>query len=132
MIQNDKFEDLPAWQKARSTAKRVDVAIGGKYFYSNSDRGQLNKILRAALSIVSNIAEEVERHANKNFIYFLEYARASAGKVRAQLYIPLDYISEGKHELLINALSRQITEFMQYLERNSSRGTLSNKPARSI
>ena len=44
-------------------------------------------MIRAALSIPSNIAEGAERNSKKEFIQFLHIAKGSAAELRTQLYI---------------------------------------------
>jgi four helix bundle protein len=87
------FEDLMAWQKARQLTKEIyNVCRNGEF---QNDIGLRNQICRAAVSIMSNIAEGFERNSNRDFANFLSYAKGSAGEVRCQLFVALDqnYIS---------------------------------------
>jgi four helix bundle protein len=73
---------------------------------------------------MSNIAEGFESRTDVQFINFLGMARASAGEVRAQLYIALDqkYITEEQFKetsAIAQTCARQIASFMKYLESNS-------------
>jgi four helix bundle protein len=49
-----------------------------------------NQIRKAAVSVMSNIAEGFERGGRAEFIQFLSIAKSSAGEVQSQLYIALD------------------------------------------
>lgn len=79
-----QFEDLEIWQLARKLTNKVYSINFGKDF------GLANQICRAAVSIMSNIAEGFERDGNREFIQFLYIAKASCGEVRSQLYITHD------------------------------------------
>ena len=83
-----KFEDLIAWQKARELAKAIYAAIRQDVFAR--DYGLCGQIQRAAVSIMSNIAEGFERGSNADFHRFLVMAKASCAEVRSQLYLALD------------------------------------------
>lgn len=82
-----KFEDLICWQEGRGLVNFIYQLTRKRQF---SDFSLKDQILRAAVSIISNIAEGFERGTKDEFIYFLYIAKASCGEVRAQLYIALD------------------------------------------
>ena len=80
-----KFEDLIIWQKA----KELSVAI---YRVTNTgafakDYGLRNQMQRAAVSVMSNIAEGFERYSRAEFRQFLSIARGSVAEVRSHLYL---------------------------------------------
>ena len=80
------------------------------------------QIRRASVSISSNIAEGFERSSDKEFIYFLNIAKASAGEVRSQLYLAydLEYLNNlDFNELKANTLeiSKMISGFIKYLKK---------------
>jgi four helix bundle protein len=83
-----RFEDLRAWQRARELTNLVYVASAEHPF--ERDFPMRNQIRRAALSIMSNIAEGFDRHRDPEFLYFLRVAKASCGEVRSQLYAAFD------------------------------------------
>ena len=88
MSKIEQFEDLIAWQKARQlTAEVYRVTSKGAFA---KDFGLRDQIQRAAVSIMSNIAEGFERGSRAEFHQFLVIAKASAAEVRSQLYIALD------------------------------------------
>lgn len=90
----DRFEDLIAWQKARIlTGEIYRISKAGAFA---KDFALSNQIQRAAVSVMSNIAEGFERVRYGEFQHFLATAKGSCGELRSQLYIALDvgYISK--------------------------------------
>jgi len=84
----ERFEDLIAWQKARSlTSETYRVTDLGKFA---RDFGLKDQIRRAAVSIMSNIAEGFERGKPSEFHQFLSIAKGSCAELRSQLYVALD------------------------------------------
>jgi four helix bundle protein len=101
----ERFEELIAWQKARVLTRDVYKATGTGDF--SRDFGLKDQIRRAAVSIMSNIAEGFERGRPSEFHQFLSIAKASCAELRAQLYVALDadYITDDLfHELMIKAM----------------------------
>ena len=115
----ERFEDIDCWKEARQLVKLV-YSLTKKESFS-MDRGLRDQIQRAAISIMSNIAEGFESQGNREFVQFLFYAKRSSGEVRAQLYaaLDLDYINEVEskeaNELAIK-VSRMLSSFISYLK----------------
>lgn len=83
-----QFEDLEAWQLAR-----LQVVAIYRLFDSEAtqrDFGLKGQITRAAVSVMSNIAEGFERLNLKEKGHFYNIARASNGEVRSLLYVVAD------------------------------------------
>lgn len=88
MMGPKKFEDLHAWQKARELVNQIyDMTQQGPLA---KDFGLRDQIQRAAVSIMSNIAEGFDRTHKAEKLQFYRVARASAGEVRSLLYILSD------------------------------------------
>src|SRR3954462_9109573 len=83
-----KFEDIIAWQKARVLCAAVyRVTSEGTFAKDFPLRDQIR---RAAISVMSNIAEGFERGKPSEFHQFLCIAKASCAELRSQLYTALD------------------------------------------
>jgi four helix bundle protein len=121
-----KFEDIEAWKKARELTKRIyRTAKIGEFA---KDFGLRNQICRAAVSIMSNIAEGYDRSGKGEFIQFLATAKGSAAEVRSQLYVALDqsYVNEDDFRelsLLAEETARIIGGLMKYLSSSNYSGT---------
>lgn len=83
-----RFEDLLAWQKARALTRKI-YQVSRRHDFLR-DYGLSGQIQRAAVSIMSNIAEGFERGGLREFHQFLSTAKASCAEVRSQLYVALD------------------------------------------
>jgi four helix bundle protein len=119
-----RFEDIEAWQTARELTKLVYTLTNAGEFAR--DFGLRDQMRRAAVSVLSNIAEGFESRTRSLFIDYLGRAKASAGEVRAQAYVALDagYLNEPQFAQLLELAdksSRQISRFMQYLESQKKR-----------
>lgn len=97
----ERFEDLIAWQKARKLTRSIYEATWQDVFAK--DFGLSGQIQRAAVSIMSNIAEGFERGGRGEFHQFLSTAKASCAEVRSQLYVALDvgYLDKANFDRLI-------------------------------
>ena len=83
-----RFEDLDVWQRSRELANLI-YAFSKEGTFSR-DFGLRDQIRRAAVSIMSNIAEGFDRGSNKEFIHFLTIARGSLAEVKSLSYAGLD------------------------------------------
>lgn len=88
MSKIQKFEDLIAWQKARLLSREIYKVTRTARF--SKDWALADQIRRAAISILSNIAEGFERGSRSEFHQFLVVAKGSCREVRSQLYVALD------------------------------------------
>jgi four helix bundle protein len=114
----NSFEEINSWQKARIFNKRIYLITESSTFKKDFDF--VRQIRRASISISSNIAEGFERNTDKEFIYFLYVAKASAGEVRSQLYLAydLEYITKEEFETLIESvteIAKLLSGFIKYL-----------------
>ncbi|MBP5400295.1 MAG: four helix bundle protein [Bacteroidales bacterium] len=110
-----KFEDILAWQKAKSLVVTVY-----RLFHTNKDFGFKDQIQRASVSIMNNIAEGYERRSNNEFKQFLFIAKGSCGEVRSMLHLAeeLEYITLEQKQLLVNeseVISKMLSNLIKTL-----------------
>lgn len=125
------FEDLDIWRDARALTNRIYAITGDAGFAK--DFGLRDQIRRAAVSVMSNIAEGFERGGNQEFMQFLYIAKGSCGEVRAQLYVAKDqgYLSAPQSAELIDTarrLSAMISNLIEYLKGSGMKGAKFKKP----
>ena len=126
MARIEDFEDMEVWQVARTlTGKIYRFSKDGAFA---RDFGFRDQICRAAVSIVSNIAEGFERHSNNQFLNFLDIANGSTGEVRAQLYVALDigYITQEQFDEAMQdvvRIGKMLTAFMRHLRTHNHPAT---------
>ena len=120
------FEEIEAWQQARTLAKLIYDASGKGAF--GRDFGLRDQIRRAAVSVMSNIAEGFGRGGAREFVQFLTVARGSASEVSAQLYVALDqgYLSQPEFQRLQEQSARTgsvVSGLVRYLRTTGLRGS---------
>ena len=117
-----RFEDLEGWKKARELVNRVyDMTQQGALA---KDFGLRDQMQRAAVSIMSNIAEGFDRTHQAEKLQFYRVARASAGEVRSLLYILSDRQYADAESIqgaqaLADELGRIIQGLIRSFQRNS-------------
>lgn len=126
-----RFEELEAWQKSRELARLVYRMTSDGCWAK--DYGLRDQIRRAAVSVMSNIAEGFERRGAVEFGRFLVIAKASAAEVRSQLYLASDlgYLDDASFEAakaLAESVSRMIAGLANYLKNADS---CAPKPSRA-
>src|SRR5882672_3853272 len=125
MSEIGRFEDIEAWKKARQLVSDV-YAVSSIGAFAK-DFGLRDQIRRAAVSVMSNIAEGFERGGNKEFMQFLAIAKGSVGEIESQLYVALDenYIDENEFvslKRLAGSTKRLIGGLIGYLRQSGMRG----------
>ena len=119
------FEDIEAWQLSRELVKEVyRVSREGAFA---KDFGLQDQIRRAAVSIMSNIAEGFERGGNKEFVNFLSISKGSCGEVRSQLYVAFDqgYVDKAQFESMVHMCTRvsvMLQAFITSLRKSDFKG----------
>lgn len=83
-----RFEDIQAWQKARTATRQIYLATSVGRFAK--DFGLRDQIQRASVSVMANIAEGFGRHSDREFANFLNIAHSSVSEVQSHLYVALD------------------------------------------
>lgn len=119
----ERFEDLICWQKGRELTRNVYKALK-----DCRDFGFKDQIQRAAVSVMSNIAEGFERGTQQEFLNYLYIAKGSSGEVRAQLYTAFDvgYLNSETFKYLSSLAvdcSRLIQSFAEKVKTGARRGT---------
>ncbi len=120
-----QFEDLICWQKTRLLTKFIyDIS---RYRNFEMDRGLQDQIRRAAVSVMSNIAEGFDRGTRQELINYFYIAKGSCGEVKSQLYIAHDsgYIDISKFRYgiqLCDECSRLIQSFIMKVKQGSESG----------
>jgi four helix bundle protein len=106
-----QYKKLNVWAEARKFAKDIYLLTST---FPKDERFELtSQMRRAAISIVSNIAEGAGRRTKKEFIQFLGYAHGSTFEVEAQCILAgdLGYIDDQRltvFEDRVDHISRMI------------------------
>jgi len=114
-----QFEDLEAWQLARQQV----IAIYRLFDSEGTQRdfGLKGQITRAAVSVMSNVAEGFERPNLKEKGHFYNIARASNGEVRSLLYVVADvYPAHAESALKAQQLTIKIGKLISGLIRSTA------------
>ena len=117
----ERFEDLEVWRRSRELTNLIyDLSDEGVFA---RDFGLKDQVRRAAVSIMSNIAEGFESRTQGLFIDYLGRAKGSAGELRSQLYIALDrkYLTQASFNMafsLAESCSKQLSGFTHYSNPN--------------
>ena len=130
MAKFTRFEDIEAWQEAKTLAAEIYKLTNHSIF--RRDFGLKDQIRRAAVSVMANIAEGFPpspcglrrtsgRKTNKDFANFLYTSRASAMEVISHTYIALElnYMNQSQFDPIKTGYERVIaktTKLIRYLE----------------
>ena len=117
------FEELTVFQESLDLAEKLYQASETGTF--SRDFALRDQIRRAAISVMSNIAEGFEGQTRKVFIRYLGYAKGSAGEIRAQLLLSerLGYLESSQAEELMRAcrtISRRLFRLISYLNQDAN------------
>jgi four helix bundle protein len=119
-----EFEQLEAWQTARELVRFVYGAF--RRAPASRDFGLRDQVQRAAVSVMTNIAEGFERIHTLEKLQFYNIARGSCGEVRSLSYVMLDaaYLTVEEHQKMM-AFVAQTGRLVPGLIRTTQRRTAS-------
>ncbi|MBX3046587.1 MAG: four helix bundle protein [Anaerolineales bacterium] len=127
-----QFENLKVWQSARILVNLVYAQTNSSQFAR--DFALRDQIRRAAISVMSNIAEGFDSGYDGEFIRFLGFSFRSAAEVQSQLYTALDqqYLTQSEFDELYSRATdvrKQIRGFVSYLSNNKRSGRIIREQA---
>ncbi len=117
---NKNYNDLEVWQESRKLVNNVYELT--KIFPKEELFGLSNQIRRAAVSVLSNIAEGCGRQTPKDTIHFLHISRGSLYEVETQCFIAFDqkYISQQQFDEVFSTMQitkRLLNGFINYFRK---------------
>lgn len=110
------YRRLAVWKQAHAFTLAIYRSTGS---FPDSERyGLTAQLRRAAVSIVSNIAEGASRHSDRELVRFLQIAHGSACEVECQLLLSRDlgYLQSNKW-VAANADCRELGRMLNGLIR---------------
>jgi len=114
-----RFEDLDIWKRSRDLTRSIyKVSSSAKF---SNDWGLKEQIRRAAVSVMSNIAEGFDSGSKPEFARFLMISRRSISEIQSQAFIALDqsYVLQSEFDVIYKEteeIRRMITGFIKYLK----------------
>ncbi len=131
MSKIERFEDIEAWKGAHVLTSKIYQLTGEGSFAR--DFGLRDQLRRAAVSVMSNVAEGFERGGDKEFLQFLSLAKASCAEIRSHLYVAMDqaYLTHKQFDELTQqaeTVGRMLAGFMSYLKKSEYRGNKFRDP----
>jgi four helix bundle protein len=111
------YKRLSVWKQAHGLA--LEIYRLTRLFPSDERYGLVAQLRRAAVSVVSNIAEGAGRQSDREHSRFLRIARGSAHEVQSQLLLSRDlgYMTQDKWSTL-DAAAQEISRMINGLTRS--------------
>ena len=102
----NSFEELEAWKTARELVRFAYFVF--RRDPASHDFGLKDQVQRAAVSAMTNVAEDFERVHALEKLQFYNVARASCGEVRSLSYAMLDadYVSDAEHKKVLGLVAQ--------------------------
>jgi len=118
----ERFEEVDSWKEAR-------LLVGDiyKFLAGCRDFGFKDQIQRAAVSVMSNIAEGFDRGSNREFVQYLVISRGSVSEVKSLAYAGLDigHFDRNAFEVIIarcTKLTNVLNGFIRFLKATPRKG----------
>jgi four helix bundle protein len=121
-MSKSQYRDLIAWQKSRALASQIYRLT--QAFTRSEMFGLTQQMRRAAVSVVSNIAEGHGRFSPADITRFLVIARGSTFEIESQTVIATDlgYLNQAHSEQLLEAIievTRLINGLLRHYEKKT-------------
>ena len=115
------FEDLVVWKKAHDVVLIIYKLL--EKFPKEEKYRIIDQLVRAVVSIPTNISEGFGRYTNKDYIHFLIIASGSLSEVETQIIISqaLNFVNEMEFENTINEINEiraQLFGLIKYVNKN--------------
>jgi four helix bundle protein len=127
------FEELNVYKKARELTNGIYAVTRQPAFAR--DAGLVDQIRRAAVSVVSHVAEGYERGTTPDFVKSLYGAKGACGEIRAQLGVALDqrYVSTEDCGMMTDQcllVSGMLTSLIEQLQDSAKPAQKQHSPKR--
>jgi four helix bundle protein len=110
-MMNMHFKRLLVWQKSMRLAKEIYKMT--VVLPNNEQYGLSSQVKRAAISVLSNIAEGSQRTTEKEFAYFLLIAKGSLAELETQVLLAEDLgFWQHKDLILIHSLIVEVDRML--------------------
>jgi four helix bundle protein len=115
----EKFEQVDSWKEARLLVSDIYSLLS-----ECRDFGYKGQMQRAAVSVMSNIAEGFDRGSNREFVQFLVISRGSVSEVKSLAYAGLDvgHLDVKSFEMIMARcikLTNVLNGFIRFLKASS-------------
>lgn len=122
MSENKSYRELEVWKEARKLVRMIYVVT--EKLPDKEKFNLVSQMQRAAVSIVSNVAEGVGRNTKKDTAQFMFIARGSVYELETQLFLGIDltYIKEPEVQetfLQIEKVRKLLSGFINYLQKSN-------------
>jgi len=120
MAENKSYRELEVWKEARKLVKMIYVLA--EKLPDKEKYNLVSQMQRAAISIISNVAEGAGRNTKKDTAQFMFVARGSVYELETQLYVSVDllYIKESETQEAfqqIEKVRKLLSGFINYLQK---------------
>lgn len=110
------FKDAIVWQKGYKLTLHIYECT--KVFPKSEEFALKSQLRRAAVSVISNVAEGFKRRGNKEKLFFYRVSESSLEETKCQMLLAKDlsYIEDGEYERFVelaNEVGRLLSSWIK-------------------